>query len=165
MTAHQKYRLIKKYEGFEAREYLPCVVADVIVEGDRDSAGNIGFRPLVKFISDNSISMTAPVIQEESGDGKWRITFVMPAGVALDDIASPSDPRIVLRALPAHTAAAMRFKGRTTESTVSAREKQLRELIDLNNLHAEGLMRVARFDPPWKVPISRHNEIIIPIAN
>lgn len=165
MTAHQKYRLIKKYEGFEAREYLPCIVADVMVESDRDSAGNIGFRPLVKFISESSISMTAPVIQEETGEGKWRISFVMPAGAELSNLPVPIDSQVSLRELPAHTAAAMRFNGRTTESTVTTREKQLRELIELNNLRAEGTMRVARFDPPWKVPISRHNEIIIPIAN
>jgi hypothetical protein len=165
MTAHQKYRIIKKYEGFEAREYLSCIVADVTVESDRDSAGNIGFRPLVKFISDSSIAMTAPVIQEEAGKGKWRITFVMPAGAELADLPMPTDSQVTLRTLPAHTAAAMRFNGRTTEATITTREKQLRELIELNNLQAQGTMRVARFDPPWKMPISRHNEIIIPIAD
>lgn len=163
MTQHQKYRLIRKYEGCELREYLPCVIADVIVDADRDSAQNLGFRPLFEYISQNKIAMTAPVLQEEVADHQWRISFVMPASMEISELPIPTNSTVTLRNMDTHFAAAIKFSGRTTEKTLQPYENLLRQAIETIGLEVIGSVRIARFDPPWKLPMSRHNEMIIPV--
>ena len=163
MTAHQKFEVLHKFDGFEVREFAPCVVADVVVSGDISSAGNQGFRPLFNYISQNQISMTAPVLEEELVSKEWRISFVMPDGSDISTLPTPSGSPVALRELPAHRAAVLRFSGRTTPKAALERELELQKLLVSHGLRANGKARIARFDPPWKPPFARHNEVIIPI--
>jgi len=73
MTERQKFDLVKKIENIEIRRYHPCVMADVIVDASYSNAGSMGFRPLVSYISENSIAMTAPVLQEQLHRTSQRI--------------------------------------------------------------------------------------------
>ena len=163
MTAHQKFDLTEKFEGFEIRNFLPCVVADVIVSGDASTAGNQGFRPLFNYISSNKISMTAPVLEEEIDPETWRVSFVMPHGSKIEDLPTLQGSTVTLRELASHRAAALRFSGRTTQKAVLDHEAQLIKLMQTHGFIATGKARIARFDPPWKPPFARHNEVIIPI--
>ena len=107
MTEEQKYTVERKFPMFEVRRYEPCVFADVIVNGDFESAGSLGFRPLIGYISGNNqpnskiamtapviqepvskIAMTSPVLQQNSGQ-KNIISFVMPAGLTLEALPIP----------------------------------------------------------------------------
>ena len=163
MTETQKFEVVKKHDGFEIREFLPCVVADVMTDGNILTAGNQGFRPLFNYISSNKISMTAPVLEEELAPEHWRTSFVMPAGSKLEDLPNPTGSPVTLRELPAHRAAVLQFGGRTTPKSALQHEGKLRELMLAQGLTATGKARIARFDPPWKPPFARHNEVIIPI--
>jgi hypothetical protein len=164
MTAHQKFELVKKFDGFEIRNFAPCVVADVVIEGDISSAGDDGFRPLFNYISSNQISMTAPVLEEEIASAKWRVSFVMPDGSKMTDLPPPHGSVVSLRELSSHRAAVLRFNGRTTPKAVLEHEGHLLELLHENGFIPTGKARIARFDPPWMPPFVRHNEILIPIA-
>ena len=163
MTAQQKFEVRQKYDGFEVREFAACVVADVEVSGDVSSAGSQAFRPLFNYISSNQIAMTAPVIEEELITEKWRVSFVMPEGSKISDLPHPVGLPVVLRELPSHRAAALRFSGRTSQKIVLEQEAKLLELVKAQGLKVTGKARIARFDPPWKPPFARHNEVILPI--
>ena len=71
-----KYEIVKIYDGFELRRYAPYIVAETVVSGKFDDAGNKAFRILFKYISGDNlkkteIPMTAPVKQspvKESGE-------------------------------------------------------------------------------------------------
>ena len=76
MTEQQKYKIIKKFTDFEIRDYEPCLIAEVSVDGSMNQAGSYGFRPLFNYISQNNISMTAPVIQIPVKNDQWKISFV-----------------------------------------------------------------------------------------
>jgi hypothetical protein len=65
MTETQKYLVIDNYGEFETRLYKSVVLADVVVQADRNSAGNQAFGPLFNYITTNKIAMTAPVLQEK----------------------------------------------------------------------------------------------------
>ena len=164
MTEYQKFDLTEKFEGFEIRNFLPCVVADVVVSGNVSTAGNQGFRPLFNYISSNQISMTAPVLEEEIAPEQWRVSFVMPHGAKFEELPVPEGSQVTLRELPSHRAAVLRFSGRTTQKSVLDHEAQLLALLHTHRFVATGKARVARFDPPWKPPFARHNEVIIPIS-
>ena len=107
--------------------------------------------------------MTAPVLEEELDAKQWRISFLMPEGSDIATLPNPVGSPVVLRELAAHRAAVLRFSGRTTQKAVLERELELQKLLQTHGLHPNGKARIARFDPPWKPPFARHNEVIIPI--
>ena len=162
VTEHQKYDLIKKYGDLEIRRYLPYVAADVLVDGDFASAGNKGFRPLADYIFSHNIAMTAPVLVEETHQKKWQVSFVMPDQSQIENMPVPQGA-VNLRASQGEVCAALRFRGYTTPRKVASMTKRLFGLLSANNITPNGVIRVARFDPPWKPGIARHNEVIVPI--
>ena len=163
MTEQQKYILVKKLENLEIRKYQKCTMATVEINADYEAAGSIGFRPLVTYISQNNIAMTAPVLQQKTESDSWLVSFVMPDGMELRDLPIPRNQRVTLRTIHTHTAAALGFSGMTTESKLHEKEAELRTAIANSQLKPTGPMRIARFDPPWKPGFMRHNEVIIPI--
>ena len=165
MTERQKYDLIKEIDGVEIRRYHPCVMADVVIDASYSDATNLGFRPLVTYISQNNIAMTAPVLQEQLHEKSWIVSFVMPEGMTLTDLPIPQNQRVALRPISEHNAAALSFRGITTEAIVRKQENQLRAVLANHNIPIAGPMRVARFDPPWKPGFMRHNEVIVPISS
>ncbi|MGB5351823.1 MAG: heme-binding protein, partial [Polyangiales bacterium] len=62
-----QYRVVKTLGDIEIREYEPYLVAQTVVDGNLESAGNQGFRILAKYIFGNNrggqkIAMTSPVV-------------------------------------------------------------------------------------------------------
>ena len=183
VTEQQQYRVVDVVGEVELREYADCVVADVVVAGSAEQAGNAAFRPLLSYISGGNraaaalamtapviqqaagerLSMTAPVIQEATDGGRWTVSFVLPGERPIDEYPVPNDPRVSLRAVPTETAAALKWSGRWTSGNVATRTEELRRAIAAAGWEATGEPRWARFDPPWKPPFARRNEIVIPI--
>ena len=183
MTEQQEYRVLDTQGNVELREYAPCVVADVVMSGSAEQAGSAAFQPLFQYISganrgteslamtapviqqstSERLAMTAPVIQEAAGTDAWTVSFVLPAGRPLSDYPVPSDPRVSLRSIPAETAAAIRWSGRWTSANIARRTEELRRAMADAGWHEAGEPRWARFDPPWKPPFARRNEIVIPV--
>lgn len=163
MTEQQKYMTIQTLGDLEIRRYAPYVTADVVVEGEYQSAGNKGFRPLANYIFSNKIAMTAPVIVEQKQSDKWQVSFVMPDKSQLEDMPAPQGG-VSLRSSNGEVCAAISFRGYTGDAKIRKMTKKLQSLIAVNGLTTTGTIRVARFDPPWKPGIARHNELIVPIA-
>lgn len=185
MTEQQEYRVLESRGNVELREYAPCVVADVVVSGSAEEAASAAFRPLFEYISganggaeslamtapviqqpaSERLAMTAPVIQEAAGPGEWTVSFVLPAGRSLSEYPAPVNPRVSLRAVPGETAVALCWSGRWTESNIARRTEELRQTMANSGWQAAGEPRWARFDPPWKPPFARRNEIVIPVRS
>lgn len=142
---------------------MPYVAADVLVDDDFASAGNKGFRPLANYIFSNNISMTAPVIVQAAGEHVWQVSFVMPEESTLEQMPSPNGP-VRLRASEGEVCAALRFRGYTNTRKVAAMTRRIQALVQAHGLQATGVIRVARFDPPWKPGALRHNEVVVPIS-
>ena len=132
MTEEQKYTVERKFPKFEVRRYEACVFADVTVSADFQSAGSIAFRSLIGYISGSNepntkIAMTSPVIQEsksensstkiamtspviqESSKDLQIVSFVMPAGMTLDDLPLPTNSQVSLREISEQLVAVARF--------------------------------------------------------
>ena len=183
MTEQQEYRVMKVRGVVELREYAPCVVADVVTSGSAEQAGSAAFRPLFEYISganrgaeplamtapviqqptSERLAMTAPVILEAAGAGEWTVSFVLPGGRSLSEYPIPTNSRVSLRAVPGETAAAIRWSGRWTSSNIARRSEDLRRVMAEAGWQESGEPRWARFDPPWKPPFARRNEIVIPV--
>jgi hypothetical protein len=186
MTQEQKYVVEKTFPKFEIRRYEPCVLADVSVATSFQSAGNIAFGSLIGYISGSNqpntkIAMTSPVIQEEttegsqtkiamtspviqeSSQGSQIVSFVMPAGMTLEEMPPPTSTKVSLRQMPEQLVAVSRFTGRWTESAYDRQLAQLKQQLSANGIAEIGPPRFARFDPPWTPWFMRRNEIQIPI--
>jgi hypothetical protein len=110
-----------------------------------------------------SIAMTAPVMQ--SGDGKeWTVRFIMPKAYSLESLPIPNNPQVKLVPLKPASFAAIRFSGLAREPDIQRQTKQLQDFMAARNLKATGPASVARYDPPWTLPMMRRNEILIPIS-
>ena len=171
MTERQEFRVIRSYNGFELREYLPCSLAEVKVSADYSSAGSLAFRSLFQYISQGNkrsekIAMTAPVISaqraDKAADDEWIVSFVMPAGSTIADMPDPNDPRVVLRQLGTETCIAASFRGRANEDVMKRKVAELRALAAKENINLSDETRICRFDPPMKPGFMQYNEIVIP---
>ena len=174
------YVVVEEIGSVEIRRYEAYLVARVAVDGDLEGAGNKGFRILAGYIfggnsggnrlamttpvtqeavRDERISMTSPVAQQEGHDGHL-VSFMMPSGRALDSLPAPKDARIGFAEVPARQLAAVRYSGRWSRSSYQRHLRELESTLLEHDLVATGEPIWARYDPPFKPPFLRRNEVL-----
>jgi hypothetical protein len=182
-TEEAPYKVLKTGDIFELREYAPHILAEIVVDGDLEGAGNKAFRRLFRYISGdnrtrNKIAMTAPVSQEQQGEkismtapvsqqrmnGKWAVSFMMPATYTLETLPVPDDPGITLRRVAAQRVAAVRYSGFWSEDKYMLNYRKLQLWIRENGFAVVGEAVWARYNPPFTPWFMRRNEILIPVA-
>ncbi|MEM9223346.1 MAG: heme-binding protein, partial [Pseudomonadota bacterium] len=178
---------VEMAEGsFEVRQYAPMLVASTNVSGERQEAASKGFSPLAGFIfGDNKpkakiemtapvvqeperegakIEMTAPVVQAPSGDERWTVSFVMPKAFTSETLPEPTSDTVQVTTMPAERVAAVRFSGVARDKALAERTAALEKWMADNGLTPAGPPRYAYYDPPWRLPFLRRNEVIVPLA-
>ena len=172
MTQRQIFKTLKKYDGFELREYAPCVIATVNVSGDLSTAGSLAFRPLFQYISKGNnksekISMTSPVIlahpTNKPTSNHWLVSFVMPAGTTVEQLPDPTDPSVTLHHLATELCITTSFRGNLSEELLEEKGLALRALAAKENISLSSETRICRFDPPIKPGFLQYNELVIPL--
>ena len=178
-----KYEVVSKSDNFEIRDYVPHVVAETIVDGTLEDAGNRAFQRLFDYISGknrshNKIAMTAPVSQEAASEkikmtspvgqqrieGGWVVSFTMPASQTIEALPAPEDPRIKLRQVQACRMAAVRYSGVWNEQRYLRYRKELESWIKKKGFRIIGEAVWARYNSPFTPWFLRRNEILIPIS-
>jgi DNA gyrase inhibitor GyrI len=178
-----KYRVVLADGPIEIRDYEPSIVAETVVSGDFEDAGNSAFRRLFKYIDGNNvtqeeIAMTAPVSQERSekiamtspvgqqpAPGGWAVSFMMPASYTIETIPEPKDDSVAIREMPAYRAAAIRYSGFWSEKNYQEHLAELNAWLDANGYQRAGEPVWARYDAPFKPWFLRRNEILIPVED
>lgn len=172
------YKIIVKDGAFELRDYSPYIVAEVVIDGDRDSAVNAGFRILAGYIfggntsrskivmtapvtqsKGENIEMTAPVTQTAQGSS-WIIRFMMPHTYSMATLPQPDDERITLKLIQGRRLAVLKFSGLWTEGNLGAHRDELAALLVRKSLKPKGEATYAFYDPPWKPFFWRRNEVM-----
>ncbi len=175
-----RYRVVEMLGTIEIREYEPYLVAETLVEGGLESAGNQGFRVLAKYIfGDNQgrrkiamtapvsqeksdgvkIAMTAPVTQEKAGD-QYTIQFMMPSEYSIEELPEPNDSRIRIREMPARSFAAVRYSGTWSKRNYQKNLELLLSALQEAGYEPSGEPIWARYDAPFKPWFLRRNEIL-----
>ena len=129
MTEQQKYKVVKKFSDFEIRDYEPCNIAEVSVDGSINQAGSYGFRPLFNYISQNNISMTAPVIQIPVKNDLWKISFVMPSGSDIKNLPISKNSEVDVKQVPQGYYACLKFSGNYSEAKLEKNLETLRSAL------------------------------------
>ena len=171
MTERQEFKVLRTYEDFELREYLPCVTAEVRVSGQFSTSSSNAFSTLFNYISQGNnssqkIAMTAPVITAQKADTPettdWRVSFVMPSGSTFGRLPIPNDSQVKLRELDTEICVAKSFRGKATDELSQKIAKELRSKASKANIALSNETRICRFDPPFKPGFLQYNEIVIP---
>jgi effector-binding domain-containing protein len=177
------YNEVIKEGKFEIRDYAPQILAETLVEGDLEQAGNEAFNMLFRYISGDNrsrrkVEMTAPVSQEPKGEKikmtapvgqervqeKWAVSFMMPASYTLETLPEPVDRRINLRQVPARRMAVVRYSGFWSEKNYLRYKMELESWIRDRGITIVGAPVWARYNPPFTPWFLRRNEILIPIG-
>ena len=109
------------------------------------------------------IKMTASVEVNES-QGQIVMRFFMPSNYTKAELPEPTDSRVKLIELPPTTVAALRFSGSTNPSVVADRNNELANAIKSTKWKASGPSSAYFYNPPWTIPLLRHNEVVIPVT-
>ncbi|MBG6070410.1 MULTISPECIES: heme-binding protein [unclassified Polaromonas] len=127
---------------------------------------------LVPVVRSEKIAMTAPVTAEPvAADAsmatatQWRIQFVMPSQYSLQTLPKPVNLAVSLRELPTRTFAVLAYSGLNTASSVQQKTDELTTWMRSRQLQPVGAPQLARYDPPWTLPMWRRNEIQVEVKN
>ncbi len=167
--------------GFQVRQYGATVQARTMVQGDRDSAMDEGFRRLAGYIfGENSqkkqfemttpvlqnksetLSMTTPVLQSKTASG-WEMAFVLPSDVSREEAPVPQDGRIEVVDVPGKLMATLRYTGNQTEEKGNAKTAELLELVKEHGYKAKSDVVWAQYDQPFAIPFLKRNEVQVEI--
>lgn len=117
------------------------------------------------------IAMTAPVTMQPPAVGadlgsahRWRIHFVMPSAYTLDSIPKPRNAAIQLREIPSQYFVVHRYSWLNTPSRIQDKTHETLQWAQQRSLKVVGSPQLARYDPPWTLPMFKRNEILIEIA-
>ena len=176
------YQVVKKEDRFEVRDYAPHILAETIVEGEMKEAGNMAFRRLFNYISGDNrsqdkVAMTAPVSQVLEGEkiemtapvgqqnvqGRWAVSFMMPASYTLETLPVPVDPKVSLQQVTTRRLAAVRYSGTWSKKNYLRYMQELESWINDEGLTIVGEPVWARYNPPFTLWFLRRNEILIPV--
>eukprot|EP00808_Paulinella_micropora_P027182 g8687.t1 len=190
-TECHQYKVLKKFEGFEVREYSPVVTASVqMSDNDRNSAFNILARYIGVFnaaenVKSEAIAMTAPVYKQNEGKSEKiamtapvhitpeTMSFVLPAKYkSLEEVPKPTNQRVTLALLPAHLAAVRTYNGSHEMKIHEANAKALHAQVSKAFASEEFALapnaletwRFAGYNPPFTIPYFRTNEILLDVV-
>lgn len=133
----------------------------------------VTMEPLTK--ASQKIAMTAPVAMEPlanpaagglpamQGARQWRMHFVMPSQYTLATLPRPNNPAVQLREVQAKTWAVLSYSGFNTEAKIQKKTDELVAWLAAQNIQTVGSPQLARYDPPWTLPMFRRNEIMLEI--
>lgn len=183
-TEQAKYKVVNNDDSFQVRLYEPHIVAETIVDSQFEDAGSKTFKRLFKYISGNNrsqqnIEMTSPVTQEAGSEkiemtspvgqrddnGRWAVSFTMPASYSYDTLPEPKDPKIVLRRVSQQFIASIEYSGFWSKKSYLSNKDKLQDWINENSYNITGKAVWARYNAPFTPWFLRRNEILIPIKN
>ena len=81
----------------------------------------------------------------------------------MQTLPKPVNPAVSLRELPARTFAVLSYSGLNTASKVQQKTDELAAWMRSRQLEPVGAAQLARYDPPWTLPMWRRNEVQIQV--
>ena len=172
------YEVVQQLDGAEVRQYAPYVVAQVLVSGPADQAGNTAFPILAGYIFGKNkgarkFDMTAPVTQaavpvklemtapvtQAVAPGGYLVQFVLPKAITLASAPEPIDPRVQLREVPGRRVAVIRYSGFWSQANFDEHLGKLEVALRAAQLPWTGEPTLSRYNAPFTPWFLRRNEV------
>lgn len=120
--------------------------------------------PVTQAAEPVKLEMTAPVTQSPAPGG-FRVQFVLPKGVALDNAPEPLDSRVSLRTIEPSRVAVIRYSGFWSESNYDEHLAKLQASVRAEGLTWVGEPVYSRYNAPFTPWFMLRNEIWLHLAN
>jgi len=182
-TEEPAYQVVGELAGVELRQYAAYAVAEVVVPGPSDKAGNQAFPILAGYIfgknqGERKFAMTAPVTQaaapvkldmtapvtQTAAAGGFLVQFVLPKGVTAASAPEPLDARVQLRDVVPAQVAVIRYSGFWSESNYQEHLGKLQAALRTAGLAWTGEPVYSRYNAPFTPWFMRRNEIWLHLA-
>lgn len=163
----QKYRVVKKEDGFEIRFYPKATFATIrSTRTNYKQVSSSGFRKLAGYIfggndQNKSIAMTAPVRMEMSEKGS-AMSFIMPEKYDMATLPKPKDATVEIKQSEPVYAAVIAFGGYANDEKINDYNNKLVAMLKKKNIKILGRFNFLGYNAPFQF-IGRKNEISIPI--
>ena len=177
-TEEPDFQVVRTLADIELRQYAPYTVAEVVVAGPADEAGNQAFPILAGYIfgknkGERKFAMTAPVTQvaapvklemtapvtQRAAAGGFLVQFVLPKGVTVASAPEPLDARVQLREVVPGQVAVVRYSGFWSASNYAEHLTKLQTALRAADLSWAGEPVYARYNAPFTPWFLRRNEI------
>jgi hypothetical protein len=89
----------------------------------------------------------------------------MPSSYTLASLPKPNNDSVRIRQVPGATYAVLTYSGFNFSSHVQARTDELMDWVRRRNMTALHSPQLARYNPPWTLPIWRRNEIMVEVKS
>lgn len=172
MTQSIEYSVIEADGNIEVRAYPNILVATVYGLSDNEAFSvlfeyiqghNRARRKLpmtVPVISSQRIAMTSPVISTVGS-----FSFVLPSSFDAETVPEPLDERVRIEPFPKRELAAVRFRGRATDKTVSRKTAELQAFLRTRGLKPVSKPFLLRYNPPFVPGLFRRNEVAVEVSS
>jgi SOUL heme-binding protein len=187
MTSHATeepdHQVVRELAGIQVRQYAAYTVAEVVVAGPADVAGNQAFPILAGYIfgknkGERKLAMTAPVTQaavpikmemtapvtQTATSGGFLVQFVLPKDITLASAPEPLDARIQLREVLPKQVAVIRFSGFWSDANYNEHLAKLQTALRGADVAWTGEPVYSRYDAPLTPWFLRRNEIWLTLA-
>ncbi|KAF8369520.1 hypothetical protein HHK36_019340 [Tetracentron sinense] len=187
-----KFRVLSRTDQYEIREVEPYFIAETTMPGKNGfdfNGSSQSFNVLAEYLFGKNIAaekmemttpvftrkaesegekmeMTTPVITKRLGDQeKWQMSFVMPSKYGAN-LPLPKDPSVRIKEVPGKLVAVIAFSGFVTDEEVKQRESKLQDALRNDRefqVKQDGSVEVAQYNPPFALPFTRRNEILLEV--
>ncbi|XP_074271556.1 heme-binding-like protein At3g10130, chloroplastic [Silene latifolia] len=113
--------------------------------------------------SSESIAMTAPVVTKGEGE-MVTMQFILPSKYkSVDEAPKPVDERVVIKEEGEMKYGVVKFSGNASDGVVKEKVEKLKNVLENDGFKIVGEFLLARFNPPWTLPMFKTNEVMIPL--
>ena len=177
-TEEPDYTVLQTLNKIEIRQYAGYAVAEVVVPGPAEDAGNTAFPILAGYIfgknkGERKLEMTAPVTQtavpvklemtapvtQSTAPGGYLVQFVLPKGVSSANAPVPLDARVMVRDVVGSRVAVVRYSGFWSDENYQKHLQELQNTLAANGLSPVGEPVYSRYNAPFTPWFMRRNEI------
>ena len=158
-TPTPSFQVVQELESVQIRQYTSITLLEAPLEGADMRAG---FRQLAGYIRDNEIAMTKPVLRYEKNN-QWHMAFIMPSGLSQAALPQPKNKHLTIHPVQAKKMAVIGFSGVYTQAKHQTYLQRLLTTLKTRGIAFDNNPIIALYDPPWRLPFFRHNEIWVEV--
>ncbi|KAL4338053.1 hypothetical protein HN51_048136 [Arachis hypogaea] len=115
--------------------------------------------------------MTAPVVTKDGsggdgGEAKKMVTmqFILPSVYEkAEDAPKPIDEKVEIKEEGERKYGVVKFSGVASDGVVNEKVEKLKGCLERDGYKVIGDFLLARYNPPWTIPMFRTNEVMIPV--
>ncbi len=161
------YLLLSQEDNIEIRQYNQYIVAKTSKFIDTSESENNMFRILASYIfgeneKNQKIPMTAPVTTYQDNKSSYMLFYMLDSD-SISELPNPSGQDILFEEFNLGKCAVISFSWFVNDKKINQYQNKLEIFLRDNGYIPILPFMVNRYDPPWRLPFFRRNEVLVRI--